>query len=136
MDLFGIGQAMKGMALIYFQSARRTGRTVSIVESVKDGDRICFTNAQEAERVKRLCKERGVDVECIVIPTKKPEKFFERGTSTGRTIFDHSWIEGYYLDALKRAEKEIDHFERKSSGYGELHRETRRKAIEINKWRI
>ena len=54
MDHFGIGAAMRGMALTYIQSARRTGRTTSVVESVKDGDRIVFADRREAERVRRL----------------------------------------------------------------------------------
>ena len=135
MDLFGIGQAVKAVANVYFQSSRRSGRTVSMIESVKDGDRICFASSEEAERVGRLCKERGVDVECIVIPPSEPERIFERGTSIGRTIFDHSWIEERYINAVEACERGIDHFERQSSGWGEAHRETERKAIELSKWR-
>jgi len=52
MDLFGIGSAIKAMIVVYRQSARGTGRTVSMVESVKDGDRIVFTNSNAADGVK------------------------------------------------------------------------------------
>lgn len=134
MDHFGIGAAMHGAALIYTQSARRTGRTTSLVDSVKDGDRICFSDSREAERVRRLCMERGVKVECIVIDPKTPERLFERGTSQGRTLFDHSWVEQYYLNSISRAQDEIDHFEQQLSGYGEKHRETKRRAEELAKW--
>ncbi len=136
MDFFGIGQAMRGMALTYSQSSRATGRTVSMVDSVKDGDRICSTNMREAERVKRLCRERGVKVDCIVIPTHAPEKIFEHGTSIGRTIFDHSWVEDYYLKMIDRANNDIVQLQQQSSGFGEAHRETRRKAIEMGKWQF
>jgi hypothetical protein len=135
-DHFGIGAAMQGAARIYMQSARRTGRTTALVESVKDGDRICFLDNREAERVRRLCLERGVKVECIVIDPKRPDRVFERGTSQGRTLFDHSWIEQYYLSAIERATQDIDHLEREASGYGEAHRETRRAAEEIVKWQV
>ena len=79
MDHFGIGAAIHGAAMIYTSSSRRTGRTTSLVESVKDGDRIIFNNHKEAERVRRLCLERGVEVECIVLDPKHPERVFEQG---------------------------------------------------------
>ncbi|HEY3432535.1 MAG TPA: hypothetical protein VGK09_08305 [Rhodocyclaceae bacterium] len=134
MDHFGIGNAMKGLALTYFQSSRRTGRTASLVESVKDGDRVVFADSKEAERVRRLCLERGVTVECIVIDPKESERVFERGTSNGRTIFDHSWVEQRYLQSLERIQMEIDHLDRQASGYGESHRETKRHAEEQAAW--
>ena len=121
--------------MIYMQSARRTGRTTSLVESVKDGDRICFAGSREADRVRRLCLDRGVNVECIVIDPKQPERVFDRGTPQGRTIFDHSWVEQYYLNAIERACAEIDRLQQQASGYGEAHRETRRRAEEMAKWR-
>lgn len=136
MDHFGIGAAMRGMAMTYFQSARRTGRTTSMVESVKDGDRIVFADSREAECVRRLCKERGVTVECIVSDPRSPQRLVERGTSNGRTIFDHGWVEQYYLDVLEGHGREIDHLEQQLSGYGEAHRETKRRAEERSKWRV
>lgn len=136
MDHFGIGAAIRGAAHIYFQSARQTGRTTSLVESVKDGDRIVFTDNRKAERVHRLCLDRGVTVECIVIEPKTPERVFERGTPEGRTIFDHSWVEQFYILAIDNAAQTLDYLERQASGYGEAHRETRRKVEELAKWYI
>ncbi len=136
MDLFGIGAAMKSMSRVYFQSARQSGRTVSMVESLKDGDRVVFIDSKEAERVQRMIKERGIEAECVVIPVREPERIFERGTSQGRTIFDHSWVQQLYENRLDACAIEIDVLEEQSSGYGEAHRETKRQAYEINKWRI
>lgn len=136
MDHFGIGAAMRGMANIYFQSARKSGRTTSLIESVKDGDRIIFANSREAERVRRLCIDRGVDVECVVIDPNDPGRVFERGTPQGRTIFDHSWVEQRYVLAIEYVQNDIDYLERQASGYGEAHRETRRRAEEMAKWKV
>jgi hypothetical protein len=136
MDHFGIGQGVEAATRIYFQSGRQTGRTVSLVESVKAGDRVVFADSREAERVKRLCKERDIEIETIVVDPRTPQRIFERGSSQGRTIFDHSWVEQYYMDAIDRAQEAIDHLERETSGYGEAHRETRRKAEEMAKWRF
>lgn len=136
MDHFGIGAAIQAGAKIYMQSARRTGRTTSLVESVKDGDRICFATTREAERVRRLCLERGVNVECITVDPKQAQRIFERGTPQGRTLFEHSWVEQYYLAAIERAGVEIDHLQQQASGYGAPHRETRRQAEEMAKWQL
>lgn len=135
-DHFGIGAAMKGMALTYFAAARGTGRTTSLIESAKDGDRIYFINSKEADRVKHLLREAGkTKVECVTLPVREaPHRLFDRGPTHGRAIFDHSWVEDYYFAALDRAAMEIDQLQNNLSGYGEPHRETRRKAMEIQKW--
>lgn len=134
MDHFGIGAAMRGMTHVYIQTARRTGRTTSLVESVKDGDRIVFMDSREAERVRRMCLERGAKVECIVVPPKEPERLLERAPAEGRTIFDHSWVEQRYLAVIDREVEMLGTLERETSGYGAAHRETRRAAEEISKW--
>lgn len=130
MDHFGIGAAVKGVVQTYFRTARGTGRTTSLIESVKDGDRVVFLTKQDAQRTERLFRDRGVVVECVIIPVDQPDRVFERGTPKGRTIFDHRWVEEFYTSAIDRAASAIDHFERQSSGYGEAHREARRQAEE------
>lgn len=135
MDHFGIGAAMKGMVLAYCSAARSTGRTTSLVESVKDGDRIVFAVHSEAKRVERLLRDRGVDVQCIVVSVGDVGDLCRQPISKGRTIFDHTWLEQYYQKSINLAIEHIDRLERESSGYGEAHRETRRQAIELSKWR-
>lgn len=134
MDHFGIGAAMKTANLIYSQSARRTGRTTSLVESLKDGDRVVFIDRREAERVQRLCRERGAKVDCIVVDVKEPHELMRRAPSEGRTLFDHTWVELFYLHQIEQAGQAIDHLQRESSGFGTPHLETRRTAIELSKW--
>lgn len=136
MDHFGIGAAVQGAARVYFQSARRTGRTTSLVESLKDGDRVVFRSHSEAEHVLHMCKDRGVNVECIVIDPEDPSKLFERNTSEGRTLFDHTWVEQYYFNVIAKAQRDIDYIERETSGYGAAHLETRRRAVELAKWQV
>lgn len=136
MDHFGIGGGVEGAALIYFTSARRTGRTTSLIESLKDGDRIVFANQREADRVKRLCLERGLNVSFIVVDPRKVRDIFQYPTSEGRTIFDHSWVEDFYLHAIEACRKDIDYIQREASGYGTAHIETRQRAAELAKWNI
>jgi len=135
MDHFEIGQAMKGMARCYFQASRGTGRTTSLLDSLKDGDRVCCVSSQEAERLKRMLRERQVDAQAIAIDPNTPERIFERGTPKGRTIFDESWVEQYYIRALERAAQDIDHLQRQASGFGAAHAETREAAREAARWR-
>jgi hypothetical protein len=134
MDTFGIGAAIAAMVDVYSMSSRHSGRTTALVESVKNGDRIYFLNSKEAQHVHRLCRERGVDVECVVAPIDNPLKNFN--TSQGRAMFDHRWVEEYYKSVILRAQREIKQMEEMTSGYGAPHRETKRKAIELSKWQI
>jgi hypothetical protein len=138
MDHFGIGSGLAGAARIYFQSAKRTGKTTSLVDSLKDGDRVVFTNKREAHRVQTLCRERGVSIKVIVSSTDTPDRLLMHGTSSGdaRTVFDHSWVEAYFNTAIERAIKDVDFFETSLSGTGKPHRDTRRQFEELSKWGV
>lgn len=134
MDHFGIGAAMQGIAKIYFRSARHTGRTTSLVESVKDGDRIVFADGKEAERVRGMCLARGVAVECVVVASNNLGSLFERGNPTGRTLFDHSWVERFYLEGIEHSKRVIDDWHQMASGC-DPRPETMRCSDETAKWR-
>jgi len=134
MGHFGIGTAVQAAVSVVMQTSRGSGRTTSLVESVKEGDRIVFADSREADRVRRLCLEHGVTVECIVVGPDEPQEVLLKGTSQGRMIFDHTWIERFYTLTVERAQAEIDKLEQACSGYGAPHRETRRRAEELSKW--
>jgi hypothetical protein len=137
MDHFGIGAGVKGAVGIYFAASRRTGRTTSLVESVKDGDCVVFTDSRMGKHFKDLCRDRGVTVEIVVVDPKRPEGLFEHDGLkgfNGRTILDHHWVEEFYRHEIDRLLTLIDRFERETSGYGEAHRETKRRALEIRKF--
>lgn len=136
MDHFGIGQAMHGMAQVYTLSSRRTGRTTSLVQSLKKGDRVVCATDPERRHLQALCRERQLEVDIIVVSPQDPSRLFQRGTPEGRTIFDHSWVEAYYLAAIKQCQREIDGLQKQTSGWGEAHEETRRRALEISKWSL
>lgn len=136
MDFFGIGLAVKAAASIYFQGARQTGRTTALLGSLKDGDRVVCVDAVQAERLRRQAVERGLTIETVVVSPTTPERLRERGTPPGRLIFDHVWVERYYMAAIERAQRDIDGLQRQYGGHGEAHLETRRMAAELAKWRI
>ena len=120
MDFFGIGPALQGVARAYFCGARQTRRTTRLVDSLRDGDRVVFANENHAEHARRLCRERGVNVHCVVIDPNNLHCIFGIARSNGKTMFDHAWLEAYYLLALKRAESDIAIVEAKSSGDGSI----------------
>lgn len=66
MDGYGMYPASKAIMKIYFTFSRRTGRTTRMVAGLRDGDKIVFTNTNEAKRVYRLCREAGLKVQIIV----------------------------------------------------------------------
>lgn len=144
MDHFGIGAAMRAMLVNYSQSARRTGRTTSLLDDVEPGDRVVFANSKHAREFQQLLRERfrsmrvdpknAEQISCVVVDPKEPHKVFELGTPKGRTIFDHTWIEMFYALEVDRAIAFIDKLQRETSGYGAAHRETARKAAELRRW--
>ena len=113
MDIFGIGSAIKATIGMYLVVSRGTGRTITMINSLKPGDRIIFSNSTEAYRVKKLCKERDIEnIRFEVVHPKDCDRLYERGSSQGRTIFDHSWVEEFYQNVIDRAEKDIDYFQK------------------------
>lgn len=135
-DHFGISEAVQACLRIYFQGARGSGRTTSMIESAKPGDRLVFCDVREGERVKRLLKEAGIeDVICCVVDPENPSAIFQRPPSEGRTIFDHSWVEEYFMRIIVGASNDLRRLQDQASGYGTPHRETARKAKEMGRWR-
>lgn len=134
-DFFGISSAIRSMLVMYRQVSRRTGRTTSMLDALKDGDRVFFVDSREASRVERLCRERGLKVDCCTCPVSNIGRAMERGTAQGKVIFDHTFVEEYYARAIDAAEADISQVQQACSGFGEPHLETRRKAHELAKWR-
>lgn len=129
MDFFGIGSAIKGCAVNFFAASRQTGRTTQLIESLNDGDRVvCLSHKDAAwlrDRIKYFYKGVKKDIEVTSIPTREVHKIFEMHTPTGRTIFDHDWLERYYIEQIEDIKKKIDHLQREASGFGAAHVETR-----------
>ena len=134
MDHFNIGAGLLVAANIYFRSARQTGRTTSLIESLKDGDRIVVRNRQEEYYLKRRLEGRGLKVDILAIPPATPEQLYRHATSQGRTIFDHQWLEDYYNITLVSIVKSLDNMQRDLSGLGTAHAETQRGYEEMAKW--
>lgn len=128
---------MRGMALVYIQGARRTGRTTSLIGSLKDGDRVCCVSPAAAHHLQRQCREHGKQIECFSIPPTQAHRLLDRFHDRylqGRTLFDHAWVEQYYLDALERTHDAIDELQQKTSAQGTAQCETPLQMREQWKW--
>lgn len=138
MDHFGIGAGLTGAMDIYFHASRGTGRTTSLVDSVKEGDRVIFVSEKQAKEFERKCKDRGLKVETMACGVDDFDRLIyarQPVQGDGRLIFDHVWVEQFYRYALDRSIKEIDRLQRELSGVGAAHRETARAAREFHQWR-
>jgi len=134
MDHFGIGAAMLAAVGMYQQSARKTGRTTSLIESLKDGDRVIFADQRQADLFDLHVRERGIKVECRVVDPKRAGRAMEFGTAEGRTLFDHVWVEQLYIHRIQGAGQELDELQQALTGEGPAHREARWQARELQKW--
>ena len=110
MDFFGIGAALKGVTEIYFQSARRTGRTTALLESLREGDVVVTASATSARHLCDQVRARGLLEVGVVV--SHPERAYELRENKGRRIvLEHSFIEKVYRQALERAAREIAHIQ-------------------------
>lgn len=135
-DFFNIGSAIKGAIHILYQSMRCSGRTTNLVKSLKCGDRVVCLNNKDANLLKGKLKDFGVDGVEILVRNPRDLNLNGVGTAQGRTVFDHRFVEEWYLDAIEDAGSVLHRFEQDLSGFDERHIETRKKAQEIFKWRI
>ncbi len=118
-DFFGIGTAVKGAIEIYFRSARRSGRTNTLLENLNSGDRVYFAHGPEAMHFQHKCKDLGLDIECLTIPVNNPDHVFHYTPTKGRAYFDHDWLEEFYKHQIAQCQKHISTIEEKSSNYGQ-----------------
>lgn len=107
-DDYAIGEQLINRANQYFISARNTGRTYRMIESAKDGDLVIFTNDREKERVRKIFLQQGKNIKCVVVDPKRPCEVYQitRGNRCN-VLFDHTWVEQFYLSAIERAARDI-----------------------------
>ena len=135
MDHFGIGVPLNVAAQMYFRSAQRSGRTSSLIDGLQDGDRVCFRSSSEASEFCKKIAPFGKHVECICVPINDPWSLIQRPRSTGRTFFDHDWLESFYLQSIRRLQDEIDKLQMQSSGTKRF-KKNQQCCDEVDKWRF
>jgi hypothetical protein len=100
---------------IYRQTARRTGRTLAMMDAVKDGDRVVCPNNDVKRHIKYLAAKAGKTISVVVNdPLKIDPRDHIIHSIPGTTHFEHTWIEAYFAGALAqesaRLEKIVTYF--------------------------
>lgn len=117
-DFFGIGATMKALVSIYTASARASGRTTRLVQALRPGDRVICQNKEQMRHLERRLREAGFareDVTLVVMPAKDYRQIYERKPSSGRTYFDHGWVEEFYRDQINECAHTIYEWETRLS---------------------
>lgn len=131
MDDYGIYTSIMAHTRTLVSGGRRTGRTEAMIARINDGDQVIFSEQKEAKRVEHRLKKLGIKAICFVVAPQHPRRVFDRDTPQGRTIFDHGWVEDFWLWTLQERAETLARLQRESSGYGIAHRETRAEAYRL-----
>lgn len=117
---------------IHSHTARQTGRTTELLDSLHEGDRVIVPTSNEKVNFERLLRERDLfgKVEVKVITSTNLDEVFAKvqNSSQGLTKFEHTWVEAYFEQQVKNISDSLRKLENTLSGYGEPHRITKRMA--------
>jgi len=106
-DSYGVlASALTGLR-VYEQAARRSGRTMRLLEQVQDGDRIITTNV-EADRIRRELGQMGKHrVEVVALSIDADPRRYST-LPRGRTFFDHMFVHAFMVRACEDAAGYLD----------------------------
>jgi hypothetical protein len=110
-DECGYAATLKSSLHYFAINSRQTGRTSRLIERVKDGDQIVAPSAEVARYIERRLREYGKNNIKVfsVSPSEMPLNFV--GTAHhGRTFFEHSWVERFFINAIDQAEKQLESY--------------------------
>lgn len=132
MDIFGIGTALTAVFEVYKHSARQTGRTSHLVNHVRDGDTVIFSDNNHLNHFKKeLNVKRGrIDINLIVCSIERDGDLDLRNVkpTQGQVFFDHEFIELYHQASIQWS---INNLNKLSSHYSGAKRPER---VMKNKW--
>lgn len=114
-----MGTALQTQLRTYRSYAIGTGRQKQLLDSVQDGDRIVCPDRIIANSYKGRLAEMGKKVDVVVFKTRPNSDDFCKlmgcNRSTGRTIFDHIWVESYYEECLQDSIRCLDNIQNDAS---------------------
>lgn len=104
----GISAAIKTAVRTFEIFSRRTGRTSAMIAAIRPGDRIITATQEEQRRIRRILKLAGKEDIEVSFSDPREDPLRRRGTNpNGATVFDHLYIEGWWLAAIERADREL-----------------------------
>ena len=92
------------------KAQRRTGRTLALLASVRDGDAVIFSNSRQADQARKLFKERGMDrvrVYCATSENGVWEATRRCAGQGGAVLMDHAVQSVLLHDALDRVNSSL-----------------------------
>jgi hypothetical protein len=109
---FGIAATLRVALLTYRALSRRSGRTSSTVERLKAGDLFAVATVQEADRARRLIRERDPELAGQVTVAafshlSALRDYLAGRRLKGRVILDHDLIELLFEHSIERTSRDL-----------------------------
>lgn len=115
MDEYGFGAAAQAGLRMFEQCARQSGRTMRMIERVKDGDQIVVLLEREAKRLRSLLPEAKKPGVVVIVINEHMDVEGRVRRPAGRTFFDHEWQRMFFERAIQRAARELEAHQRGTS---------------------
>lgn len=133
-DYTDLGSRLVKFIERYQVRARRCGRTTFLLDHLRDGDRVVVPSPEQVPAMEKLILERGLNVKVIAFsPRNRVDEVREKGMSEGRTLFDHTWTEMYYSNAIREAYSALMQSHSNSSKWSDDHELRREQALLLKK---
>lgn len=108
MKLYNIPEGVRSSIEVFFNCSRGTGRTTSMLKSLKIGDTVVFLTHEEARRVYNQCRSVGIQLLCLVAGVEEVDKIIRHSRHCDTLVLDHRWVEEYYKHAIEIATKDLE----------------------------
>jgi hypothetical protein len=105
------------------------------LNSLKDGDRVVCATRGDADHLLLKCRELDLQVEVVLLKPQSVHEVPQFPPSKGRTLFDHGWVEQYYMRAIEQARMDIDLFQQLGATSGTEERLPPYVDLQRSKWR-
>lgn len=98
-----IGPMLETALHVHVDSTRQTGRTTRMIAEMQDGDTVVCPTHLIARSVERLAFDTaGKKIKYFVVdPRRLDEHWSQICGLAGNVLFEHTWIERYYLEQVK-----------------------------------
>jgi hypothetical protein len=118
-DFYRLGSGILTTVKAYLKTLRQTGRTTQFIKSLRDGDIIVVSNETQKRIIRELALDSGINkIDFIIYNVNNTDIFADpleelrsslRGRNDRRIVFDHTWIEQYYIHSIHKMQKRLVH---------------------------
>lgn len=106
---YGMGAATRAAMDMFNMGCRQTGRTLRMCENANPGDRIVAHDERAKRYIERILRDIAKEnVEVVAIPVSLHGDHLARlRPASGRLMFDHNWVEQFYMARIGNAQADI-----------------------------